>query len=255
MLNCGDDTPNSHVTDIVKYVFIKFGKRQHLESLLDGHLYMNILKYFVDLEKETGCQGVGDIREASLINIVKHELSIKIGDGKWKSIPIGPPPGIIYDESALHHPVFCLMRKIFYWSWNASENAHFGKIALSSDECKDFMNPSISPENEYALVIFKPISFLNRVVEKATSSGMDINAGPITYRDRKIPKIQNGHLILDNTFDKDLRFKNQHEYRIELLKSFDEAMTLDIQPIKDISFMMNISSLLNGITLRVATNE
>ena len=30
---------------------------------------MNNLKFFVDLEKETGIQGVGDIREASLLNI------------------------------------------------------------------------------------------------------------------------------------------------------------------------------------------
>ena len=44
-------------------VIIKILKEEYVEDLLNGNLYMNNLKFFVDLEKDLGRQGVGDIRK------------------------------------------------------------------------------------------------------------------------------------------------------------------------------------------------
>ncbi|ADL51379.1 hypothetical protein [Clostridium cellulovorans] len=93
-----------------KYIFIKLGSKERLENLQKtGRLYMKNLKYFINLEKETGEKGRGDEQEASQLIIKKHELFIN-----GEEVEIGPPPGIIRDEKYLNSPIFCLMhRNIF----------------------------------------------------------------------------------------------------------------------------------------------
>ncbi|WP_312046491.1 hypothetical protein [Anaerotignum sp.] len=43
-----------------------------------------------------------------------------------------------------------------------------------------------------------------------------------------MPNIVSGQLTLDDTFTKDIRFRKQSEYRIELLTSSSKATILDI---------------------------
>lgn len=93
------------------YHFFKISKRQYLEDIRLGKLYMKNLQFFVDLEEKYHNVGQGDKGEASLINIKKHELFIN-----GKKVPIGPAPGVIRDEDALKKPVFCL------WAYNIAKD-------------------------------------------------------------------------------------------------------------------------------------
>ncbi|MGC8229354.1 hypothetical protein ACP2W0_10150 [Pseudobacillus badius] len=45
------------------FAFLKF--TSFYESLQAGNIYMNSLKYYIDLEKESGVRGVGDALEAA----------------------------------------------------------------------------------------------------------------------------------------------------------------------------------------------
>ena len=223
-------------------VLFKILKSEHVDDLLDGRLYMNNLKYFVDLEKNTGIRGVGDIREASLVNISRHELFIQYDGGEKIKLDPGPPPGIIYDEEALYHPVFCVVGKIFILEYEGN-NQYVGKISLSEEALKDFIGDD--DENYKVVVIFNYIDFLEKIQNKNVSGKSDF----VTYRDMKFPIIIDGKWHLDNTFTKDLRFKNQSEYRIELFVHSESAYILDIGDIRELSFVVDCKDIVSGLSI------
>lgn len=112
-----------NLPDIIEMpVLLKISKVKYLQEIQAGNLYMNNLKYYVDLEKETQQQGIGDIREASLGNIKRHELFIQVGEKEKKKVPINPSPGIIYDMEAIYYPVFCLMGKTIFLKRETAHN-------------------------------------------------------------------------------------------------------------------------------------
>lgn len=223
-------------------VIIKILKEEYVESLLDGNLYMNNLKFFVDWEKETGIQGVGDIREASLLNIKKHELFIQINGGERKRMEIGPAPGIIYDEDALYHPVFCAIGKIV--ELKRSGNDQFvGTLQLEKENISDFIGGADSAYK--AVVIFNCIDFLDKIKK----TGISGKHGFIKYRDLRLPNIVDGKWLLDDTFTKDNRFKRQSEFRIELFTHSNEPYVLEIGDIRNLAFVVNCETLLTGLTI------
>ena len=255
-------------------ILAKISSLRYLKDIQAGKLYMNNLKFYVDLEKNSGKQGIGDILEetskvikvfrkrlsglmnaislgikaeaiktiatsiaileASLINIKKHKLFIEIDGEEKKEIPIGPPPGIIYDTNALYHPVFCLMIKEIDLQ-NVDINQWQGNFQISEEEVEDFADNT----NEVgALVIFDVHEFLNRIKLATNAMNIEARIGRVKYRDKRLPELSDRGLVLDDTFTKDLRFKKQSEFRIELLVHQDAHMILDIGSIHDISYII-----------------
>lgn len=212
-------------------LLVKISKLEYLKSIQSGKLYMNNLKYYVDLEKTTGEQGIGDVQEASWINIKKHKLFIQVEGEERKEMPIGPAPGIIYDEEALYHPVFCMMFKLINLQ-KENETQSVGQFQLSKEELADFIDNDIG-----ALIITDVGEFLNRVQIATREIGIAGKHGAVNYRDKRVPNIVNGGIQLDDSFTKDLRFQKQSEFRIELFTQRKEAMILDIGDIHDISFI------------------
>lgn len=174
-------------------ILIKISKRKYLKDIQDGKLYMNNLSYFVNLEKTTGVQGIGDIREASLCNIEKHKLFVAIDGEEPKEVDISPPPGIIYDSNALFHPVFCLMGKTVLLKKNAVSQ-YIGVLKLNEDEITDFLDDNDSCA---ALIIFNTYEFIQRVENAAKNQNLSGNTGVVTYRDMRFPNIVNGNWELD----------------------------------------------------------
>lgn len=228
-------------------VLFKIVEKQYKEDLLQGKLYMNTLQYFVDLEKNTGKQGVGDVREASLINIKKHKLFLQIDGGERQEIEIGPPPGIIYDQVALMHPVFCMVGKKYVQIRNAN-NVYECIIYLDRELLDVFTNGN---DADYCVVmIYNTIDFLQRVENTINSIGETVKVGPITYRDMSLPRIENGGIVLDDTFTKDIKFRIQSEYRIELFKQCTEPYVLNVGDIRDIAYEMEISQIEKGLLIQ-----
>lgn len=205
---------------------------------------MNNLKYFVDLEKETGNRGIGDIREASLINIRKHELFIQVDGDERKKIEIGPPPGIVYDEKALYHPVFCMVGKIFYLD-KTGEREYSGHISLPKETVNEFTNT----DDTSVLVIYNVTEFLNKVHSAAEREGIAGKHGFINYRDLRIPNFVKGKWILDSTFTKDIFFEKQSEFRIELFKHSSSPYTLRIGDITDYSCLVKPEQIRTGLDI------
>lgn len=212
-------------------LLMKINKLENLESIQSGKLYMNNLKYYVDLEKTTGEQGIGDVQEASWTNIKKHKLFIQVKVEERKEVPIGPAPGIIYDEEALYHPVFCMMFKLINLQ-KENKMQSVGQFQLSKEKLADFIDNDIG-----ALIITDVGEFLNRVQIATREIGIAGKHGAVKYRDKRIPNIVNSEIQLDDSFTKDLRFQKKSEFRIELFTQRKEDMILDIGDIPDISFI------------------
>lgn len=140
-------------------LLVKTSELEYLESIQNGKLYMNNLKYYVELEKNTREQGIGDIQEASYINIRKHKLFIQVEAEERKEVPIGPAPGIIYNEEALYHPVFCMMFKLIDLQ-KENETQSVGQFQLSQEELADFIDNN---KDIGVLIITDVGEFLNRV--------------------------------------------------------------------------------------------
>lgn len=229
-------------------VLIKILKKEYVDDLLDGKLYMNNLKYYVDLEKSTGRRGIGDVREASLANIQKHELFVQYDGGDRIKLDPGPAPGIIYDEEALYHPVFCSIGKVFCFGY-IGNNRYTGKIFLGREEMEDFIGNS---DGEYkAVIIFNCIEFLERIHSKK----LPVKSGLIAYRDMRFPRVVDGNWYLDDTFTKDIWFSKQSEYRIELCQRSEVPYIMDIGDIRDCSIVVDCEKLVSGLFFTQAVEE
>ena len=226
-------------------ILIKISKKKYLKEIQNGKLYMNNLGYFVSLEKTTGVQGIGDIKEASLCNIQKHKLFVAIDGEAQKEVDISPPPGIIYDSDALHHPVFCLMGKTVLLKKN-NVSQYIGVLKLNEDEMADFLGDIDSCA---ALIIFNTYEFMQRVENAAKKQNLLGKAGVVNYRDMRFPNIVGGNWILDNTFTKDIRFQKQSEFRIELFNHSNDAIIFDIGDLHNVSAVIECEKLLSGLTI------
>lgn len=227
-------------------VLFKIIKKDYLQGFLHGNLYMNTLKFFVDLEKNTGKQGVGDKREASLLEIRKHKLFIQYDGEERKEIKIGPPPGIIYDQKALQHPIFCMVVKKYIQD-KIGEGEYACTISLERELLNDFTEGN--DENFCVVAIFNYIEFLDRVKKAVTLAGLSAKCGPINYRNKSLPNFVNGDWVLDDTFTKDNRFKIQSEYRIELDKQCIEPYVLEIGDINDIATVLEVNVIEKGLSI------
>lgn len=227
-------------------VFFKILNKKYLQGFLDGNLYMNNLKYFVDLERKTGQRGIGDIREGSLCNISKHQLFIQYEGGERKEIEIGPPPGIVYDEEALEHPIFCMVGKIFIQD-KISDKEYSCSVSLQRDLLKDFVG---GQEDDFCVVmIVNCFEFLERVEKALVKEGCSAKSGFIQYRNISMPNIKDGQWVLDNTFTKDVCFRNQSEYRIEIFKQCKELFVLPIGDIRDLAGVLTVNQIEKGFTV------
>lgn len=225
-------------------VLLKISKRNYLESIHKGKLYMNNLQYFIDLEKRTGIKGIGDEQEASRIIIKRHELWVSENGGESHQIEIGPAPGIVYDKSSLLHPIFCLMYKNLILEKFATDE-YSGILKLSDDEVKDFVSSS---DNDYGvLIIFDIETFLDNIYKGAEKNGFQGRHGRIEYRDKRLPRLENGYIVPDNTFVKDIRFQNQSEFRIELYKDTKDPYIFDIGSLENISTITSLNTILQGL--------
>lgn len=233
-------------------VLFKIVKKEFLQGLMQGKLYMNNLRFYVDIEKTTGKQGVGDIREGSLLKISKHKLFIQYDGGERKEVEIGPPPGIIYDESVLEHPVFCMVGKILIQD-KVGKGEYACTISLPRDLLNDFTEGN---DKDYSVVmIFNVIDFLERLEKAIKKAGLSGKSGFINYRDFSLPQIVDGKWVLDDTFTKDNRFKKQSEYRIELFHQSKEPFVLEIGDISDIAVVLEVELIEKGLSIIQRINE
>ncbi|URJ65679.3 hypothetical protein [Paenibacillus polymyxa] len=228
-------------------LFIKFGQKEHLESLQKGNLYLNNLDYFIQMEKKNNKKGMGDKSEASLMltNVsIKffhhdtHELAFTFDSAKTS----------LRMDEVLTKPVFCIM-------WVAAEDFEVIKedeneveavLSFDAEQQKEML----SEFGDHALVI-EAARFIEALERTLDQMELCCATGKIDYinystnKNAHLPELMNNDLSV--YFKKDHSLSYQKEFRAVILnKDIEEPITINIGDMTSFSGILPSPHLLSG---------
>ncbi|GLI54924.1 hypothetical protein PM10SUCC1_04390 [Propionigenium maris DSM 9537] len=226
-------------------MLIKFGKKEHMESLMKGTVYMNSMEFFKAYED---CNNIGDQEEGVQKILQPDHTKITIGpvefekDGKLIKIPertLSKENGLInlkinLDISNIN--LFCLY-----------------KISLEKI-CKDnlifHLPQEIKDDENYThCVIFNdPQKFVEKLNYSAKNKSNDFQAKVIEYVDKDSYHGEVG------IFKKFKKYEHQNEYRIALVpdqqyRGSNNEFVLEIGDLSDIALLMETSQLEDSLEI------
>ncbi len=240
--------------------FVKFSnEKKHLESLRDGSLYMNNLRYYVELEKKTGIKGMGDVLEASnVVNNVSlkfyhHGTDLLAFETEAKSMQIR-------FEETLDKPVFCLLsvKPDMLEVTKMEHNCIDAKLVFTHEQ-KDKI---LREFGNFALVIpWKP--FTDKVFDALKAKGYQAVGDFVRYSDFSVNLSERMESFnkqdADMFFWKDVAFEYQREFRIVILnENIDDPLIVEFESIRDRTMLLTTEELLTGdygIKIQSRTSE
>lgn len=205
-------------------MFLKFSNNpEHLQQLQKGNLYMNTLRYYVNLEEQNGVPGMGDKLEA--LNVLNDvELSFYTpGTDELVGKATAKTANFRY-EDAMYKPVFCLYALTFDMLEvvEATETSVRLRTAFSPDDLRRM-------ENEFGshVLICSGHVFLEFLDKSFKEKGHEYTADYAKYQDFSQNNLERIRTYAErNTelfFYKDTKFEHQKEYRIVILNQDEES--------------------------------
>lgn len=228
------------------YLLFRFDTNERLDNFRkNGYMYLKNIDFFIKLEKLTNTKGKGDYNEARACVI--ENLKIYDKNDNFIGSAIGPAT---LRTSNIKHPIYCMTVKnifenIIEFNYpNFKSLIQFDKKMLD-DFCKDNDDPHV-------LCIHNTYEFLNRV--KFTLEEMNLTCiwKRVQYKDTSIANEVDNYINFNGPFDKDEYFSYQSEFRILVETPVDDFLDFSIGSIEDISTLISVNDILNG--LQVAGN-
>lgn len=233
-----------------RFFLLKFdNNKKHLESIRNGQLYMNALEYFVDLEKETGVKGMGDMLEAAnVLNDIK--LSFYDQETQKHIFDAFSKKSYFRFNYTLSKPVFCcfaIMNEMLNIE-KIDENAIESSIVFSEEQ----KSKIIRDFGKYALVI--PWNeFIDKLFTSFKKDGIEAVGDLVKYDDFNVNSKRRlesfNQESLDMFFWKDNYFQFQNEFRIVVLnKDIDKLhpFRYRFEHIRDVASVISTEKLLNN---------
>lgn len=229
-------------------LLLKFASEKwHLESLQSGKLRMNNLKTFIDMEKEDGKKGMGDMLEVS--NVI-NQLNFKLLDPDTDEVILegSSSRAIMSLNHCKSKPVFCMaiidskMLEVL----DEDDTCYKCKVIFSEVQQQRF----IEDFGNYALIL--PVSgFLRRVIEAFEKQDYGYVYQPVMYDDFDINHSKRLMSFAEENTDvffwKDKSIEYQNEFRIVILnKDIEEPLITDIGDMSDISFIVTSEQLFSN---------
>ena len=87
-------------------MFLKFGTKEHIESLQSGHIYMKNLQYYVNCEKETNDDTAGDMYEGHIMQ--KNIIAVLSEPYTQEHLATIKADTTALNIGYLRNPIFCL---------------------------------------------------------------------------------------------------------------------------------------------------
>lgn len=209
---------------------IKFQSFERINSLQKGKLYAKTLKYYRELEKETGNDEIGD----------EFEAMIHVNEGYFRRLDTGeeiPLLDTLMQTDNSDDFVFCM-----FGIYPSSNSFSF------SDKQKEKMLSF----GDTALVILDSDEFIKRVKAAAKSKGYEAHFGAVRYYD---PTIDNANIMLsllqgmwNIAFWKRDKYTYQQEGRFVFTHgNGEDHIDLDIGDISDISIVLPTKKVLSAM--------
>jgi len=187
----------------------KFGKRNHIENFVNnGHLYMNTMSYFRNIENDFVRS---NRHENATYSLQASGAKLRVEhEGKWQDVGIINGPIISSTPDNTYINIFCMyaFQESTGKSLIDSRNFHFG--------------------DAYA-VLTDGNEFLRRVRVYAKEQKIDLQDGLVEYVDKEN---YNGTLGVFRKFSK---FAYQSEFRIAISNQVDAPFSINIGSLVDIS--------------------
>jgi hypothetical protein len=203
--------------------FIKFGKKEHIESLLkSGEIYFNTPKTFSDSkepEKGDSSEGAIWLDNAQLTDIKVEHPTIGI-------INLIPKPNSLSKITQYHYNF------LSFSLYDVSQNI------VSNSEIKQIDERMIE-FGDSALIIKKPIKFIESIISELKKQNIRYELKPVEYKELS----EKGKHII-NPFVKDEEYKHQNEYRIIIENLNNKPFSINIGSIEDYCLFSESESMI-----------
>jgi hypothetical protein len=228
--------------------FLKFSNsRENLQKLQNGMLYMNNLKCYIDIEKETGHKGMGDILEATAVinNITDAKL---INNETGEVIPIGEiGTATLRRDDFIYQPVFCSAAVSSNIAEVIEENDEKIVVkALFTDEQKEKFPKDFG---KYVLVI-RAVDFVKRIQEKFHEKQISYLGSFVKYDDFIINKSERLKSFAEGNIDvflwKDSSLSYQMEHRLVILdQNVETPFICELGSLSEFTHLMTAEEFFN----------
>ncbi|MDD7793679.1 hypothetical protein [Clostridium sp. 'White wine YQ'] len=213
------------VTSKLPLYFLKFGRKQDLESLCNGSIYTNNADYFYRLEKETKIKKcIGD----------EHELKVPMKAKKaiLKSdqfeIPFNDSKLEFYYKKDMTKAMFCLY-SLYDDDFIFCEEENCYKLNLSDDKKRYMLNFFYDGERDSVLFI-KAGNLIKEIEQTCQKENINVIHDNVIFYDVNVPYKEQIEDFMNRQnrrfFWKDIYYKEQCEYRFIFDKDIDEGQVL-----------------------------
>lgn len=223
-------------------LLMKFGSEENLKKLQAGQLYMKNLKYYVDLEKTTDDEDVGDKYDGQMV-LQDIKINMYTVDTN-KFIAQFNAPTASMDLGYLQCPVFCM----FIFDYRNHVEEHLDgenltvKYQFTEEQLKKMPNFGDS-----VLIIKNGDEFVNRVKKGLLDAGYEFTRDYVQYyafnNVEHLKQVQKDNSRI--AFWKRNKYSYQQEYRFLVHDFVDDYLSVDIGDISDITQLLRTEELLN----------
>lgn len=156
----------------IKYL-LKFGKREHLESLINGNIYCSNAITFWGIEDKLKIKGQGDILEAGA-RMFAQKMTMHHPETNKVIATCGKTNGLVRIEPAEKMPVFCMFT---VYEEDCKEDDD-GKIVINLSEDKKQTIREHFPNADAVAIVPNPEVFIEDI---RNSIGTEIKAENVHY--------------------------------------------------------------------------
>lgn len=223
-------------------MLMKFGSEENLKKLQAGQLYMKNLKYYVDLEKTTDDEAVGDKYDGQMVlqdvkismyTIDTHEFIAQF-DASSTSMNLG----------YLECPVFCMF--MFDYRNHVEEQLNGDTLTVKYQFTEEQLE-KMPNFGDSVLIIKNGDEFVSRVGKGLLDAGYGFTRDHVQYSGfnniEHLKQVQKDNSRI--AFWKRDKYAYQQEYRFLVHDFVDDSLSVNIGDISDITDLLKIDELLN----------
>lgn len=223
-------------------ILFKFGSEENLRKLQAGQFYMKNLQYYVDLEKATSDEDVGDMYDGQMM-LQDVKISMFTTD-THEFIGQFSAPSASFNLGYLKCPVFCMF--MMDYRNHVSEKLDGDILTVRYQFTEEQIN-KMSNFGDSVLVIKNADEFFNRVKKALLSQDIGYSRDLVSYYGfnnvEHMKQIQKDNLRI--AFWKRKKYEYQQEYRLVAHTEVDDFLSIEIGDISDISEIVKSEQLLN----------
>ena len=224
------------------FLVMKFGKKENLEALRRGTVYMKNLQYYIDLEKSTDDGDVGDMFDGLMP--IRHVKLSNFATETNELITQFSSRNLTFNLGYCKCPVFCMFILDYR---NHTEETLIADVLTVRYDFSEEQRQKLRSFGDYVLIINNPDEFFARLKKGFLDAGVSFSRDYVKYYDgNTIQHMQDVQKYNSRiAFWKRSKYSYQQEYRILAFEAeVDDFLSVDIGDISDISYIESSESIL-----------